>query len=104
RGGADGRAGSGDQRRGPRVVVGGFAVDIPWGLVWGTALSSVEGRAAGDSAVSRAAGRPDPGIDPSGDAGPAGVDAVRGLGAAGTTGEWREAQGVVSRPGEARDG
>src|SRR5262249_45424412 len=101
---ADGLAGPGDQRPGKTAVVGGFAVGLPWGLVWGTALSSVEGRAAGDSAVLRAAGRSDPGIDPSGDAGVAGADAVRGLGAAGATGEWREAQGAVSRPGEASHG
>src|SRR5262249_25423861 len=57
-GGTDGLAGSGDQRPSPTAVVGGFAADLPWGLVWGTALSSVEGPAAGDSAVLRAAGRP----------------------------------------------
>ena len=33
-GGADGLAGAGDQRPGLAAVVGGGAVDVPWGLVW----------------------------------------------------------------------
>src|SRR5450759_3802232 len=99
-GGAPGLAGAGDQYPGFAAVAAGLAADVPWRLVCGASVSSVEGPAAGDSPAVRAAGRPGTGIDPSGDAGVAGVDVVRGLGAAGARSEWREAGGVVSRPAE----
>src|SRR5262245_11426936 len=77
--------------------------DLPWGLECGAGVSFVQGPAAGDSAAVRAPGRPNPGTDPSGDSGLARLDAVRDVGAPGPGTEWREAQGVVSRSGEAGD-
>ena len=80
-GGAAWAGGAGEQFAGGAAVAGGGGAGLPRGLVCGAGFPRVEGRAVGDPPAVRAAGRPGPGPDPSGDAGVAGADAVRGAGA-----------------------